>query len=459
MPADPARSFRDPSGFVTVTREGVFRSITTAGISDFAGVEATGLLASLVGSGRLWPYADAPVRAEAAPHGFDTVRTLTHPPLPFVSFPYEWSFSALKKAALFHLDVQIEALESGIVLKDATPFNVQFVCGAPVFIDHLSFRPYVEGEYWIAHAQFHDQFFGPLLLEQATGVAVSTFYRGNPEGLAGSDVLGLLPLRQRLSPYVFANLSLPARLARRATASRTGPRRPLPKSAYGHLLRSARGAVEKLRSGIDRSVWGDYADHNTYSDADAQLKRRFIGEAVAASKPATLLDIGCNTGDYSVVALEAGAQQAIGLDIDPLAIDKAFARAAAGNLAFMPLVANFASPTPGMGWANRERLPLLARTRADFVLALALIHHLVFGRNIPMAEAVTCLLAQAPEGIIEFVPPADPMVKVVAAGREAMFPHYSEEMFRAVIATQAAIVAEQRIREDGRLLVHYRKAR
>lgn len=457
MDREPFRSFRDPCGHVAVTDSGVFRFITEAGAADFAAVEQTGLLAALTQAGRLWPYQDAAPQPEAGRHSFAIRRTLSHPPLPFVSYPYEWSFSALRRAALFHLDVQIEALDAGVVLKDATPFNIQFVNGAPVFIDHLSFEPYRDGTYWLGHAQFHNQFFGPLLLEQATGVPCSTFYRGNPEGLSAHEINRLLPLRSRLSPYAFANISLSARLAQRTPASSQSSRRPLPKSAYRALLVAARRAVERLNSGISASNWGDYAGNNSYSDTDAGLKHRFIVAAMAQKHPMQVWDIGCNTGDYALTALKAGAAFVVGVDSDALAIDRAFRRAETERLPFLPLVADFAAPTPGLGWLNRERPGLLERARADFVLALAVIHHLVFGRNVPLRDAISALVALAPAGVIEFVPPSDPMVRKIAAGREALFPDYTEDGFRRFLQEKATILDETRVTVEGRTLVHYER--
>src|SRR5690606_24922064 len=123
----------------------------------------------LVEKGRLVPTreVDAGVLGALAS---DPSMVLQHERLPFISYPYEWSFPLLKAAAILHLTVQLDALEADFSLSDSTAYNVQFDGVRPVFIDVLSFRKYHDGEVWAGHRQFCEQFLNPLLLRSYFGI-------------------------------------------------------------------------------------------------------------------------------------------------------------------------------------------------------------------------------------------------------------------------------------------------
>jgi ribosomal protein L11 methylase PrmA len=456
-----AGSFRDPRGHVHVEAGRVFRTITRTGIEDFRKVEATGLFRRLVDAGRLVDFREVDARI----YGFDdpeVVALLEHPRLPFVSHPYEWGFQLLKRAALLQLEIGLEALREGVTLTDATAYNVQFVGAEPRFIDHLAFRPYREGEFWTAHRQFCEQFLNPLLLRAKLGVSHNAWYRGTLEGIATTDLNRMLPLRKKVSWNVFTQVVLQAhfqnasldRSARAAVSSTRG----LPRPAFESLLVSLRDWVTTLEPlGAPETVWGDYADRNSYSDRAAGQKREFVESFAAAVRPELLWDIGCNTGEYSEAALRGGAGYVVGFDADQTALDKAFARARDKRLPFLPLYLDAANPAPSQGWSERERKGLGARADSDALLALALIHHLAIGRNVPLVGVVDWLVSLAPEGVIEFVPKSDPMVCELLRLREDIFPDYDYKHFEASVLKRAEIVRAEGVADSERQLVWYRR--
>ncbi len=141
-------------------------------------------------------------------------------------------------------------------------------------------------------------------------------------------------------------------LAKRAVA------RPLPKSSYRGMLRQLRGWIETLRPpGADKTVWGDYANNNSYATVEAKAKERAIEEFASGLGPNQLWDLGCNTGAYSQVALDNGA------------------RADERKLNFLPLYQDASNPSPGQGWGGAERKSLKARAAsADaFLVAVAIL--------------------------------------------------------------------------------------
>ncbi len=458
-----AGSFRDPSGRVYAVDGRILRTVTPFAAADYEAVKASRALTPFIEAGRL-VAAEEVDKSCLGPDGQESSYVLEHPRLPLVSYPYEWPFEGLKAAALAHLDLQLEALERDVVLSDASAYNVQFRGAVPVFIDYLSFRPYREGEYWQGHRQFCEQFLNPLLLRALFGLHHNAWYRGGQEGITAVELNRLLRWRHKIRPSLLMHVVMPARFQLAATSGdaaklRNAKQRPLPKSAYLSILTQLRTWIAKLRPQDKApSVWSRYDLENNYTDADHRAKADFIRDFAAATKPEMLWDLGCNTGEYSELALKSGAAQVVGFDIDHQALDQAFRRATERGLNLTPLYLDAANPSPDQGWNGAERQSLKARARADALVALAFIHHLVIGRNVPLADVLRWLLDLAPQGVIEFVPKTDPQVARMLALREDIFPDYSEETFLGLLQDHAEIVQRKHLAADQRLLVWYRRA-
>lgn len=444
--AEPG-SFRDPGGRVYEAGDRIYRAVMPSALAGFASARDSGFYGRLVSEGRLVPFADV-TQSGAAPMA-GAALVLEHPRVPFISYPYEWSFSLHRAAALFHLDLHLDALERGFTLSDATAYNVQFDGTRPVFIDHLSVRPYVEGEIWAGHRQFCMQFLNPLLLWSALEVQPNHWFRGSLEGISPEDTARLLPVRKKLSWTVMMHVSAQAAMQRRAVRPSTGPterRQPkLPLEGMKAMLRGLRRKIDRLAPPSHATVWGDYAARNSYADPEAEAKAAFVGEMAAAVRPGLLFDLGCNSGDYSAVALRSGAAKAIGFDFDHGALELAYSRARQEGLDFLPLWLDAANPSPAQGWGQAERKGLAERARADAVVALAFVHHIAIGRNVPLDMVIGWIVDMAPAGIIEFPSKSDPMVQALLARREDIFPGYQEEAFAALLGARARIVESRRV--------------
>ncbi|SMF77288.1 class I SAM-dependent methyltransferase [Allosphingosinicella indica] len=448
-------SFRDPGGRVFDTPGAILRSIMPSAADGFRQTRDSGFLDRLVGEGRLVPYQD--VSAADRPDGLDgAAHVLEHPRLPFISYPYEWSFSLHRAAALFHLDLHLDALERGFTLADATAYNVQFDGVRPIFIDHLSLRPYVEGEIWAGHRQFCMQFLNPLLLWSALEVQPNHWFRGNLEGISPEDTAKLLPFRKKLSWTVAVHVAAQAAMQRRSVRTSTGSasyrQTKFPLEGAKAMLRGLRRKIAGLKPPSHATVWGDYAGRNSYQTPDAAAKAAFVAEMTAAVQPRLLYDLGCNSGDYSVVALESGAGKVVGFDFDHGALELAYSRAAQQKLDFLPLWLDAANPSPSQGWGQAERKGLAGRAAPDAVVALAFIHHITIGRNVPLDMAVRWIVDMAPAGIIEFPDKADPMVQSLLAQRPDIFPDYSDANFAKLLGDQARIVKTAQVNDGTRTL-------
>lgn len=452
-------SFRDPGGHVYVMDGQVFRTVLESRTADYEFVRDTGIIQKLVDRGWLVESEEVPVEEGFVPEAQLLIR---HSTIPFISYPYEWSFPLLKSAALLHLDLQLEALESGVALSDASAYNVQFDGVKPVFIDLLSLRPYRDGEYWFGHNQFLEQFINPLLMRAKVGIAHNNWYRGSLEGIASEDLVKLLSFRHRLSINVLIHLLLPNFFQRRATKrgsqSVNKKQRPLSKNSYKGILQQLRGWVQGLKpKDFDNTVWGDYEETHSYAPAEETAKHEFVAEFCSKTQPEVLFDLGCNTGEYSETALSAGAERVIGFDFDQRALERAYARAKAKSLNLLPLFLDGANPSPSQGWNGKERKSLLERSNADAVLALAFEHHLAIGRNVPLEQVVSWIVSIAPRGIIEFVPKSDPTVQRMLALREDIFVDYSADYFLSVLKSKAKIKESRTVSSSGRTLFWFER--
>ena len=439
----------------------VFRTVMPSAADEFDFVRGSGFLMSQIGRGRVIGEtpADAGLLGELA-DGAHVV--LEHPRLPFVSYPYEWSFPLLKRAALLQLDLHLDGLEHGVSLSDASAYNVQFLGVEPVFIDTLSFSRYRDGEYWTGHRQFCEQFLNPLLLRAWCGIAHNAWYRGTLEGIPSEDLGRVLPWRSRLSWNTLVHVFVQNRLQRGNHAQKDAERqlsaRKLPRPALRSLLQGMRNWVASLKPADARNtLWADYDNDNSYETAERASKRAAVKDFVASVRPGLLWDIGCNTGDYSEAALEAGATEVVGFDFDQGALEKAFARASAKRLRLLPLFLDAGNPAPDQGWAQAERHGLMQRARADAILALAVVHHLAISRNVPLPEVVAWLVDLAPAGIIEFVPPEDPMVQQLLRLRENVFSSYTEANFVAALEARARIVSATTVSASQRRLYRFER--
>jgi len=453
-------SFRDPCGHVYEKDGKIFRTVHDAGFENYVTVRDTGVIEAL--QKKHFLIAGDECDPVSVGLSMPQVRhVLEHPRIPFVSYPYEWSFSQLKQAALLHLDLHLSALEHNATLSDASAYNVQFKGAKPVFIDTLSLIPYEEGTLWAGHRQFCEQFLNPLLLRAHFGIPHNTWYRGAMEGISACDLSALLPWYKKISWNVFAYVVLAARLQDKAIASHsesveTAKKQSLSKAQLTGILKQLRRWIAGLLpKSQGATVWGNYVETHTYASEEEREKREFVARFVQQTQPSMLWDLGCNAGEYSQLSLESGADYVVGFDFDQRAIERAYARAQEKDLAFLPLFLDASNPSGGQGWLGQERKSLTARSNANAVIALAFEHHLAIGRNIPLMQVVDWLIEQAPTGVIEFIEKTDPTIQQMLALREDVFADYSLETFTQALVSRARIVETKVVSKHGRRLFWY----
>lgn len=423
-------SFRDPGGFLFTEGGVLYRQVNLSSKEPYERLMRSGLYRKLVEEGALIPHEEVSAGAAPEPPAY---RILRPEPVPFVSYPYEWCFSQLREAALLTLKIQRAALGFGLSLKDASAYNVQFRDGRPLLIDTLSFDLLREDEPWAAYRQFCQQFLAPLALMSRRDAGLSRLSALHLDGIPLELASRLLPGSSRLQPGLLVHLHLHAG-AQRLLADRPVRRGSgrMSRPALLGLTDSLEAAVRSLRWRPRRSAWEHYdTDPPSYDRSALEQKQAAVAQMLERIRPAprTAWDLGANTGLFSRLAARRGIFT-VALDQDPACVELNFRRCLRdGETNLLPLVMDLANPSPALGWEHRERLSLLERGPADAALALALIHHLAIGNDLPLERIVEFLGRICRWGIVEFVPKSDPLARPLLALRTEGFPDYTPERF------------------------------
>ena len=246
-------SFRDPDSRVFRHRGAIFRSLTPRALADWEQLNATGFFRRLTADRRIIPTARVSVSDRTGLPSMDAkwAAALKHETVPLVSYPYEWPFSMLRDAALLQLDVTDAALEEGMTLKDATPFNIQWLGSRPTFIDIGSFTAYHAGEPWAGYRQFCELFLYPLLLQVYRNVPFHAWLRGSLEGIGAEQLRALLSARDYLRPGVLTHVYLQAKAQTRYAGSARNIRADLRAAGFSdRLIRHNVAGLRRLVAGL-----------------------------------------------------------------------------------------------------------------------------------------------------------------------------------------------------------------
>ncbi len=443
-------SFRDPSGFLFTDNGILYRQINRAYSNDYARLMDSGLYDKLVKASLLIPH----VESDQLPAESDSAFKIIQPDrVPFISYPYEWSFSQLKDAALATLSIQKRALKLDISLKDASAYNIQFVRGKATLIDTLSFEIYKVGEPWVAYKQFCQHFLAPLALMAYRDVRLSQLLRVYIDGVPLDLASGLLPAKTKFNFGLLTHIHIHASAQKRYSDKVVAPRKGgMSRQALTGLIESLEGTVKKLTWKPAGTEWGDYYENTNYTDSAFEHKKQLVEEWSVEKKPALVWDLGGNTGVFSRVAASSGAFT-VSFDIDPAAVEQNYRTVKIKkDQNVLPLVLDLTNPSPALGWDNNERDSFGFRGPVDMVLALAVIHHLAISNNVPLPQLAKFFAAHCKWLVIEFVPKTDSQVIKLLASREDIFPDYTREGFEAAFSTCFVIRKSESVRDSERML-------
>ena len=452
-------TFRDPAGELQLTADCALRRIRPSAAEETRAFLASPLRSALEQSGDLIPSRIA--KPGSHPSIASGELWLEHPRLDPISYPWEWTTAQWRAAAELTLRVASQAIDAGWTLKDATPLNVLFSGPRPILVDVLSFeRRDPHSTVWLAYGQFVRTFLLPLVAARYLSwpLRATLFER---DGYEPRQIYDAVPRWRRLNPNLLDVVTL-ATLFERSGPRRAGSRQtPSTKdpSLATHLLkkRIARlgRQVRNAAGNRGHSQWSRYeqsAGH--YQPTNVEEKQRFVKSVLARCRPEHVLDIGANTGTYSLLAADAGAK-VVALDSDSAAVEELWRTAATQNKPITVLVANIARPTPAAGWRNREHFSLLDRLtgKFDLVMMLAVIHHLILRDQLPLAHiANLCAGLTRRWLLLEWVPPSDPMFQEWLRGRDDLYGHLTEEDLTQAFAPHFAVVDRAQL-GNGRVLL------
>jgi hypothetical protein len=381
---------------------------------------------------------------------------LEHERIFFPTYPWEWTPGQWVDAASLTLDLCEEALDCGLILKDATPLNILFSGPRSIFVDVLSFEQRDRhSPLWIAYAQFVRTFLLPLCAYVHLGWPLAASLQRR-DGYVPADLAPFLPPLRRWRYPLRSLVTLPQLLEKKAQA---GTRRPqvseeLSAFAVRRLLRSTRKLLRSLVPPARASRWSGYtqtASH--YKSSDQEAKQAFVRSSLESVRPARVLDVGANTGVYSRIAVESGAD-VVAWDTDVQAADLNWQTAHRSGLSILPVIADFARPTPAVGWQNRESVSLLDRAKGQFdcVMMLGVLHHLLIADQIPL-DAIFKQLHDISRrwAIIEWIPQGDSQFDELCRGRQELYSHLTEEYFVHTLSRRFAIRGRDQL-PNGRTL-------
>lgn len=441
-------SFRDPAGFIYRDKNGIIkRQINQVGKDDYKQFMDAGLYDELVKKGYL-------VKHKETKDAIQTNAYVVIQPelIPVISYPFEWSFSQLKDAALLTLKIQKIALQHGMILKDASAYNIQFKDGKPIFIDTLSFEKYVEGNPWQAYRQYCQHFLAPLVLMSSVDLDMSQLLVTNIDGVPLELASKLLPRRTKLRPGIAMHIVMHGRAQKAKATEHKKVSKKVPKTSLLGILDSLNRTTKKLKHKKSSTEWGDYYNITNYTKKATDNKHKLVTKFATSIKAKTAVDIGGNDGTYSRVLTKLGIET-ICTDIDPIAVESNYLtlKKRKENL-MLPLVVNLVNPGGAIGWANDERESISDRINVDLVMALAIIHHLAISNNLPFKKIAEYLSRFGSYLIIEFVPKGDSQVNKLLSTREDIFPEYDERHLKSEFGAYYKLIKEEKIAGTKRTL-------
>ncbi|HEY1115994.1 MAG TPA: hypothetical protein VGE66_20670 [Chitinophagaceae bacterium] len=447
QPKQHLASYRDPSGFVFSYKGEIYRQVNQAFRKDFDHFIDSGLYSELVKDQLLLPHQQLEENLTGETNWYTTLKPEQ---LHFITYPYEWCFDQLKDAALLTLQLAQKGVAHNMILKDATPFNIQLHKGRLIFIDTLSFEEYDETRPWVAYRQFCETFLAPLALMHYHQQPLQPLLFAYPDGIPLATASSLLPWRSRLNLHVYLHIHLQGKMAG-SKSTATESKVVFSRQKLQNLLRSLQTLVESFQFKA-KGVWSDYYDEAGQRSGYLPHKKELVTHwTEQLTGIATAIDLGANDGTFSEI-LSSKNIRTVSADGDHFAISKLYQSLQANPRSIYPVLLDLSNPSPSIGFANEERASFMERTHTDLVLALAVIHHLAIGKNVPFARIAEFCKQLGRILIIEFVPIGDDKVQFMLQRKSNTFDWYTEEGFRAAFSRHFSIKEVKKINSSDRTL-------
>lgn len=444
-------SFRDPSGYVIQKDGKLLRIINPVYFPQFNRLTTSGFYNKLFKSGLLIPHKEI----DNTPHNI----TIAPRYIPFITYPFEWSFEMYKHAALTTLKIHRAALANGFILKDASAYNITFHNGKPVFIDSLSFDFYEEDKPWRAFKQFVMHFLGPLLLAKYHGASMLGLMQNHIDGIPVKTIASLLPFKTKFNSTTYTNIHLLAKLEAKYSEDYKSESKisKLSKKAQNNIIENLYDFIKNLKLN-EKTEWGDYYDKTNYNNSAFQQKARLIKTWATELDVKIAIDVGGNDGTFGREIKDI-CDLVLVSDIDANAVDhnyKQIQKNKETNL--LPFVCDVLQPAPGIGFYNTERSSLINRLidlKPDLTMALALIHHITLSGNVPFFKSAEFFAAFSENLILEFPTREDSWVQSLLVRKREFINHfdfYREDNFENAYSNFFEILKIEPLKDSHRIL-------
>ena len=442
-------SFRDPSGFLFYENGILFRQINKSYEKHYLKLMSSGLYDELISKNLMISHEDVDISVKS----LDGFKIIKPEKIQFISYPYEWSFSQFRDAAILTLEIQKISLKHNMVLKDASSYNIQFKNNHPIFIDSLSFEEYVEGQTWNAYGQFCRHFVAPIALMSNKDIRLQQLLRIHIDGIPLDLASKLLPIKTLAMFSLISHIHFHSKSEKKYSSKKINVKKiNMKRRSFEGLIESLLSGIKKSKLKLEDTEWGDYYDDTNYTNESFNKKQKIVKEFLNLSNPDVVWDLGSNTGIFSRIASET-CSTVISFDIDPLAIEKNYLYLKNKNIKnILPLLMDLANPSGNIGWDNNERMSLINRGPTDMILALALIHHLVITNNIPLDRLVNFFQKLTRYLIIEFIPKEDSQISRLLVSREDIFKNYDKQNFENEFSKKFNIIKTVNIKNTLRTL-------
>ena len=451
---DPA-SFKDDAGKVFYFKDRIFRTVNNNYSEEYEYVKQKDIFNSLIEKQFLinsWEV-NKYINKELGLNFDHLYKVLEHEKLEYWSYPYEWTFSQLKKAAIFHLDLQLILLENNISLKDASAYNIQFKNNKPIFIDTLSLQKFDENIPWQGHKQFCEEFLNPLVFSSKFNIPFNEIYKGNLNGISNESVVKLLGYKMFLSHTLLINVYLTEFLSKSTSGSKKNKKRSYKQSQI-YLINNLKKYIIKLNYKKNKTVWSNYSSDNSYTKVNELEKENILKKYLSKKIPYSLIDIGCNDGRYSIIAKDLHVKKIIALDFDMQCLEKINIE---NNGVITPMYGDLSNMPAGNGWDSKEKKSFMDRFKFDFSISFAVIHHLAISKNIPLDQILKFILRLSNRGLIEFIPLEDEMIRQMTEFRNKNYDEYNFKNFLSILRQNCKYIEVNDLNESKRKIIYYEK--
>tara|TARA_B100001057_G_C22825862_1_gene941393 strand:+ start:822 stop:2195 length:1374 start_codon:yes stop_codon:yes gene_type:complete len=451
---DPG-SFRDPSGYVYLENNKIFRVVNISYKENYRLLIDSGLYKELVKKELLIKHSEVDKT-----QGNKQYCTLKVDKIFPINYPYEWSFSQLRDAAVLTLEIQKIAVKYGMTLKDATPYNVQFNGHKPIFIDTLSFEKIIDENYaWVAYKQFCEMFLSPLCLmsyeDPSLNKLLIPFLDGIPLNLTNK----LLKFKHKIKPSIFINLVLPNIITPKVNSGKGSSRKKISQKQHLNIVEQLLSFSSQLEVLKEESEWGEY-NSETILEKEVYVieKEKAIEEFLKDKNYKIVWDIGSNDGFYSRKLCALTQSHVMSLDIDWQCVEKNYViNKKKEQNKVTPILFDLSNPSPGIGWMNNERTDIFSRIGEPNLICLFAVMHHVLNKNIPLEFLMDLIVKSESDVLIEYVPFTDPKCQIIFESRSDDFYYPGKGDFENRIKENFEVQDMRRLKPTDRILYFLKK--